>query len=249
VTLCTLALAAALGTVVVATGARPQPVPEADADRGRDLYRAQCAVCHDQSGAGRPPRYPALDGNERLQDVTHLVRVVRRGRGGMPPFPRLGAEDIAAIATHVRTAWGNRFGSVTVDQVRTALRGLETETSAASLPAPARGWYTEDQASRGRTSYMQYCAACHGADFVPDDFSSGLTGAAFDWRFKGRSVFDLFETIRTRMPPDAAGSLDPETTVEIVAYLLQANGFSPGSTPLAIDPARLEALPLTRPRP
>jgi mono/diheme cytochrome c family protein len=36
---------------------------------------------------------------------------------GMPPFARLGDQDIASIATFVRNSWGNDFGPIQPSQV------------------------------------------------------------------------------------------------------------------------------------
>jgi mono/diheme cytochrome c family protein len=110
----------------------------------------------------------------------------------------------------------------------------------------AGGSYTEAQAIRGKALYLERCASCHGEDFVPDEFATGLTGAAFDWRWKDRTVFDLYEAIRTTMPPDDVGSLGPQTTVDIVAYLLQVNAYKSGKTELPPKPDTLRQMRLKR---
>ena len=106
--------------------------------------------------------------------------------------------------------------------------------------------YTKQQATRGSAVYDERCATCHGADFVPDEFATGLTGVAFDWRWKDRTVFDLYESIRTTMPPDETGSLGPQTTVDIVAYLLQVNKYEPGQEELPPKPEILRGIQLKR---
>lgn len=116
----------------------------------------------------------------------------------------------------------------------------------ASDAARLEGWYTKAQARRGQDLYKKQCAACHGVTFVPDDFSPGLTGAAFEWRWKARTAYDLFEAIRVTMPPGEAGSLGPRSTAEIVAYLLQENGFPSGSRELPAEREELERMLLKR---
>lgn len=116
----------------------------------------------------------------------------------------------------------------------------------ASNAARLEGWYTKAQAGRGQDLYKKRCAACHGVTFVPDDFSPGLTGAAFDWRWRARTAYDLFEVIRTTMPPGEEGSLGPRATAEIVAYLLQANGFPSGTRELSAERENLERMRLKR---
>jgi S-disulfanyl-L-cysteine oxidoreductase SoxD len=113
------------------------------------------------------------------------------------------------------------------------------------VTSPRRGWYTEEQALRGKALYEKRCASCHGVDFVPvDDGSPQLAGAAFGYRWKDRTAFDYYERIRTTMPPAEMGTLTPRTTADIVSYLLDSNGFEPGSTELPADAEALKALVL-----
>jgi mono/diheme cytochrome c family protein len=97
------------------------------AERGAMLYERHCASCHGLRGEGVPGAYPALAGNRAVtMPVTaNLVQVVLHGGFppatagnprpfGMPPFATvLGDADIAAVLTHIRTAWSNTGGIVT----------------------------------------------------------------------------------------------------------------------------------------
>jgi mono/diheme cytochrome c family protein len=215
--------------------------------QGEALYAVHCAPCHEISGAGRPPAVPRLEDNSRLRDLEFVVRRIRQGRGAMPAFPRLVPEEVAALAAYLRSAWGNDFGKVETGEVRRLLDSINHPSVPASTPAG--GWYTVEQALRGKEFYEETCAQCHGADFVPDDFAPGLTGAAFDWGWKSRSVYDLFEKIRSTMPPGGTGTLGPQTTIDIVAYLLKSNGFPPGSRELPPLSEELQVMKLARPAP
>lgn len=146
--------------------------------------------------------------------------------------------------TSFRNAWGNDFGAVTRERVTAPL--LAIGRAPMTTGAPEAGWYSDDQATRGRALYLKHCAECHGADFVPDDFSPGLTGAAFDWQWKSRTVYDLFETIRTTMPPGRGGTLGRRTTIDIVAYLLRMNEFPDGAAELPPTPKLLQQMRLQR---
>lgn len=230
-------------TGAIAAGVQPTPAPApSQATPGRNLFATHCAQCHEASGAGRPPVFPALRGNDRLRDLDHVLRLVRRGRGAMPPS-QLTPAEVAAVAAYVRGAWGNAYGAV--DTAR-ALAMIDTIDRTPAPTDVGTAWYTTEQASRGEKLYKELCGSCHGESFTPDDFSPGLTGAAFDWRWKERTVLDLFETTRTTMPPDAGGSLDPDTALDVVAFLLSANGFAAGTSPLSRD-APLERMKLARP--
>ena len=92
-------------------------------EQGRQLYQTNCALCHRDSGVGNPPTFSALNGNEQLADAARIVTNIHQGAGTMPAFPDLTAEDIASLATYVRGAWENDYGSVTTEEVVAVLGG------------------------------------------------------------------------------------------------------------------------------
>ena len=106
------------------------------------------------------------------------------------------------------------------------------------------GVYTEEQAKRGLVAYDAHCASCHQPDL--SGYRSILKGARFLSEYREASVYRLFDKIRSTMPRGAAGSLSDETYANIVAYLLQANGFpagAPGDDELTVD--RMAAIRVT----
>jgi mono/diheme cytochrome c family protein len=105
------------------------------AERGAKLYEQHCSQCHGEKGEGVPGAYPPLAGNRAvtLPVTANLVQVVLGGGFppatagnprpfGMPPFATLlSDEDVAAVISHIRSAWGNKAGAVsefTVSQQR-----------------------------------------------------------------------------------------------------------------------------------
>lgn len=99
------------------------PVREADLpavmQRGQKIYEEHCQDCHGADGEGSLAA-PALAGNRAvvLADPTNLLNVIRDGGYppstggnprpyGMPPFGFLNDVELAALATYVRTSWGN----------------------------------------------------------------------------------------------------------------------------------------------
>jgi alcohol dehydrogenase (cytochrome c) len=117
------------------------------------------------------------------------------------------------------------------------------------------GLYTVAQAERGRAFYRDACAACHGADLT-DGSAAPLAGPRFAQRWNpgksvsdffgwgSSSVDDLFFIIRTTMPPASIGALSPEQHLDIVAYILQRNGYRPGERALSADEDALRAIPI-----
>jgi len=96
---------------------------------GQRLYARECARCHGERGEGKGP-YPALV-NHRTVTMgphTNLVRVIVSG--GFPPTtagnPRpygmpslaLDDEEIAALASYLRSAWGHKAPAVAAFEVR-----------------------------------------------------------------------------------------------------------------------------------
>jgi len=100
--------------------------------RGKRLY-VQCLSCHQANGRGLYPVYPPLADSEYvLGDPTLLASIIMYGLEGritvlgrtynqqMPPAPIKTDEDIAAVMTYIRQAWGNDAPGVGPDLVREA---------------------------------------------------------------------------------------------------------------------------------
>jgi len=101
------------------------------------------------------------------------------------------------------------------------------------------GVYTDAQARRGEAAYGINCAKCHeGADVD----GPPLNGDPFIDRWREDRLTTLFTFIRTNMPRDSPGKLPESDYRDIVAYLLQANGYPTGNaelTPTAVENIQL----------
>jgi alcohol dehydrogenase (cytochrome c) len=100
------------------------------------------------------------------------------------------------------------------------------------------GPFTAEQAANGRSAYQIHCASCHRPDLRGSGEASPLAGGNFMTAWADRSPHDLFERIQGSMPPGAAGTLGETTYLSIVAYILQANGSSPGPQALTASTAQ-----------
>jgi len=97
------------------------------AARGEKVYAANCAACHQPTGQGLPPAFPALDGSKIVKGPKegHLA-LVMKGKPGtaMAAFgAQLSDTDIAAVVTYERNAWNNKLGEVIQPAEVKALRG------------------------------------------------------------------------------------------------------------------------------
>ncbi|VAW42085.1 Cytochrome c oxidase polypeptide II [hydrothermal vent metagenome] len=78
---------------------------------GKKVYDTQCATCHQTSGAGIEPTFPALDGSVMVNGpMDEQIKVVVFGKAGtaMAAYGGMLSEsDIAAAITYTRNAWSN----------------------------------------------------------------------------------------------------------------------------------------------
>ncbi len=94
------------------------------------------------------------------------------------------------------------------------------------------GPYTARQANNGLSAYLGSCASCHVSDLAGRNEAPQLAGSNFMKTWRDRTISDLLTLIKTTMPPGDRGSLDQESYVNIVAFLLDANGAHAGNEPL-----------------
>jgi cytochrome c oxidase subunit 2 len=85
--------------------------------RGEKVYLANCAACHQPTGKGAPPAFPALDGSKVVNGPKAVqIRTVLNGveRDGKPTamvsWKPLSDTDIASVITYTRNSWGNKTG-------------------------------------------------------------------------------------------------------------------------------------------
>jgi mono/diheme cytochrome c family protein len=174
-----------------------------------------------------------------MAGVTNVVRLL--GRPGRPLATALAL--LGLLATVLLAASANAQDAL----------GGEADRG----PAVSSGgtWYTFEQARRGQGAYVEHCASCHSPDlrarstYISLYANPALKGAFFWDRWDGQSVHTLLLVIAETMPLDAPGSLDGDTYADIVAFILEQNGFDPGERelpPAAQDPGRLAGMVLER---
>jgi len=134
-----------------------------------------------------------------------------------------------------------------------AVAGLTAGAGLLAQNPPARqsvwdGVYTDAQAARGERQYGRSCEHCHGADMSGDQVeeipSLVLDSFMTDWN--GKSVRELFESVKRSMPKDKPGTLGTSAYVDVIAYLLQANKFPSGAKELSRTPEQLEPIVIER---
>lgn len=239
---------AALGALVLA-GAPALAQEAADPavlEEGQAIYATQCAICHQANGSGRTPAFPAMAGNPNLEDTGFIAVMVRGGGANMPPHPAMSVEEIAAVATYVRTSFGNGFGPAPVEEVAAALEGWEP----GEVVSVWDGVYSRAQAERGQMMVLSACAECHGerldgASLDPDrPGAPAIARARFLRNWEGRSLATLFDFTRATMPPASPGFLSDEQYMEVIARMLAVSNIPAGSEDLVADREALAGIEL-----
>ncbi len=84
--------------------------------KGEEVYNTQCATCHQVTGAGMPPAFPALAGSAFVNGPAEdQINLVLNGKPGtaMQAFGNILSEtDIAAAITYTRNSFDNTAGDV-----------------------------------------------------------------------------------------------------------------------------------------
>ncbi|MCW2380601.1 MULTISPECIES: c-type cytochrome [unclassified Sphingobium] len=133
----------------------------------------------------------------------------------------------------------SRTDLVRISAVSLAAVVLAVSTIAASKPAVTV--FTAEQASAGEKAYNSQCAMCHGAELRGSN-APGLVGTDVMQNFD--TVAGLYTYISTAMPPQAPGRLAEQDYLNIVAYILKANGARAGTAPLVGDPQAMKGMSL-----
>jgi mono/diheme cytochrome c family protein len=119
------------------------------------------------------------------------------------------------------------------------LSSIACAQEAAAPPAV----YTTDQAAAGASVYAQSCAVCHG-QALEGIAAPALKGDAFHEMAVAQALTadSLLTVTALTMPQSNPGTLTPEQYNQVVAYILQENGYPAGNTPLAPGLAQLKEL-------
>lgn len=91
------------------------------------------------------------------------------------------------------------------------------------------GPFTAAQATAGHAAYLENCASCHNRTLQGGGEAPRLVGNAFISSWGQRGANELYGVIKASMPLGNGNSLTPETYQQIVAFLFQANGATPGA--------------------
>lgn len=115
--------------------------------------------------------------------------------------------------------------AVTVAPAGTAEPPAAADSTAG--PATVGAIFTESQADRGRTAFDEVCSECHT--------NSEFRGRSFQSNWGHRTVYSFYRTLRSTMPDDNPGGLEPQIYLDVVSYILSMNGHDAGESELSAD--------------
>jgi mono/diheme cytochrome c family protein len=106
---------------------------------GMELYKTNCANCHQEDGKGMANLYPPISGSLVLTDKEKIACIIRNGMKDtimvhgnpfsrpMPGNAKLTDIEIAEIVTFVTNKWGSDSTYTSIDFVKQALLTCTTE--------------------------------------------------------------------------------------------------------------------------
>ncbi len=119
------------------------------AEKGKKIFSANCATCHQANGLGVAGQYPPLAGSEIVNGgARRPTMIVLKGLQGpltvkgqhfgsavMQPWEKtLNDQKIADVLTYVRQEWGNTAGPVSAEGVSALRKELAGRTESWTEP-------------------------------------------------------------------------------------------------------------------
>lgn len=99
--------------------------------RGLAVYNARCLSCHQATGVGLPGVFPPLTNSDHMKtDSTSLIGIILNGQNEkytvngieysrpMRAYPLLSDREIADVLNYMGNSWGNKFETITEEQVK-----------------------------------------------------------------------------------------------------------------------------------
>jgi mono/diheme cytochrome c family protein len=246
-------VAVAMWAAAIVVSAQQQPderkvwdgvFTSAQAARGKAPFERACGRCHNNELAGSE-RGPSLKGSVFWSKWENepLGGLYTKIRDTMPQDGPSLVEDAqkADILAYIMSVNGMPAGS---DELKADARELELIKIAKKTTWD--GVFSESQAARGKENFLTgRCGGCHKLDLTGDR-GPALKGDDFLAHWENGRVVTLFDKIRETMPPNAPNETTDDAKVDIVAYLLQQNGYPAGKSELRADADSLGIIDLVR---
>jgi mono/diheme cytochrome c family protein len=107
--------------------------------------------------------------------------------------------------------------------------------------------YTKAQADGAKAQFDKICAECHAFTVAAKKQAADLPlgDEPFFKKWEGKTIDELVSVIVLTMPNDGSAIVSEAEALNLMAYVLQQNGFPAGATPLTKEAS---AAVLARPK-
>lgn len=136
---------------------------------------------------------------------------------------------------HVSVASASRRKTRSRRKLLIALSGLPLVAivlSAQDTRTVLDGVYTEDQAKRGETIYLEHCLRCHGPKLLGGNEVGALTGPVFNGNWNGVPLGQMLDRVRVTMPLDTPSTMSRQQIADVLAYIFSVNNMPAGKVEL-----------------
>lgn len=183
-----------------------------DVEEGQKLFAANCATCHGLNAQGQDGVAPSLIG-VGAASVDFQV-----GTGRMP----MQASGPQAIAKTVQ---------FTPNQIRQLSAYVASLAPGPAIPAPEQVDGSLGDPAQGMNLFRTNCAMCHGSIGGGGALTQGKYAPAL-WETTPTHIYEAMLTGPQSMPVFNDANLTPEDKRDIIAFLEEQRGTSPGGMSL-----------------
>lgn len=130
---------------------------------------------------------------------------------------------------------------VAADGTQAAPQLSSQAQSLGAMSSVSDGVFSFEQSRRGEAQYVDICERCHEKDLGGggdlDEFVPPIVGEEFLSEWAQWSVGDLYEFMTLEMPPKRKerAEVTADMYADILAYILEQNGFPSGKAELPPD--------------
>jgi S-disulfanyl-L-cysteine oxidoreductase SoxD len=254
-----IALACGIGALVMqilVTAQQPAPAwngvySDHQAARGASVYQQHCAACHGKDLAGGNLA-PAAGGlafvakwqNRPLRELFGYIQTQMPYNSPNNLTPQQNSDVLAYLLQYSKVPSGPK------DYVG--------DLSVKGDPKRGEAFFTAAQAERGRQAFNRNCGLCHTtADSkltqqqvneapLPNSFAAPFLGRVYYGKMIYPTVYHLYTKMQS-MPGFGNESISQNTRADIIAHILERNGFPAGKTELKPDVEAMGQMMLNEP--
>lgn len=246
----------ALAMSVLVTAQQPSSAwdriySDAQATRGAKVYADHCAACHGKDLAGGnlapPAGGPAFVAKWQGRPMRELFGYIQTRMPYHSPnnlTPQQNADVLAYMFQYSKVPSGPKE--------------FVGDLAVSGDPGRGEALYTAAQAERGRQAFNRNCGLCHSTTDakltqqqvneapLPSSFATPFLGRVYHGKLLYPTVYHLYTKLQS-MPAFGNESITNNVRADIIAHILERNGFAPGKAELKPDIEMMKQMMLNEP--